>query len=77
MPLILAMAAANSAAGLNIVDHDKGPAILATSVTVTALSTLFVGARLFTRAYIIKKLYLDDYFIFLSMVCAPAFQSVA
>ncbi|KAH6640166.1 hypothetical protein F5144DRAFT_525484 [Chaetomium tenue] len=64
------MAAANSDAGLSIVDHDKGPTILATSVAVTAVSTLFVGARLFTRAHIIKKLYLDDYFIFISMICS-------
>jgi hypothetical protein len=71
------MAAANSDAGLSIVDHNKGPAILATFVTVTVISTLFVGARLFTRAYIIKKLYLDDYFIFLSMVCALVFLSVS
>ncbi|KAK3291166.1 uncharacterized protein B0H64DRAFT_377928 [Chaetomium fimeti] len=64
------MAAAESAAGLNIIDHDKGPAILATSITVTALSTLFVAARLFTRARIIGKLYLDDYFISISMICS-------
>ncbi|KAH6843415.1 hypothetical protein B0I37DRAFT_346927 [Chaetomium sp. MPI-CAGE-AT-0009] len=64
------MAAANSDAGLHIVDHNKGPLILAISFAVTALSTVFVAARLFTRAYIIKKLYLDDYFIFISMVCS-------
>lgn len=61
------MAAANpSVPGL--VDHDKGPTILATSIAVTVLSTLFVLSRLFTRGYLLGKLYLDDYFMLAAMV---------
>ena len=50
------------------VAEDKGPAIIATIVTVTALETLFVAARLYVRGGIMKKLQLDDYIIILALV---------
>ncbi|KAL2200103.1 hypothetical protein P885DRAFT_27986 [Corynascus similis CBS 632.67] len=69
------MAAANpSVPGL--VDHDKGPTILATSIAVTVLSTLFVLSRLFTRGYLLGKLYLDDYFMLAAMLCSWATVAV-
>jgi len=51
--------------------EDKGPAIIAAICVVTALETLFCAARLYTRARIIGKLYLDDYFILASVVRFP------
>lgn len=53
-----------------LVDADKGPTILVTSIVVTVLSTLFVGARLFTRLYLLGKMHLDDYFMIAAMVCS-------
>jgi hypothetical protein len=64
------MAAAGSALPPDIAAQNKGPAILATSITVTVLSTMFVAARLFVRGRIIGKLYMDDYFMMASLVRA-------
>lgn len=50
------------------VDQDKGPAIIATIVTVTVLSTVFAAARLYVRGGIMKKLQLDDYIIIVAVV---------
>ncbi|KAL2174026.1 uncharacterized protein P884DRAFT_250811 [Thermothelomyces heterothallicus CBS 202.75] len=65
------MAAASPSAP-DIVDTDKGPTILATTIAVTVLSTLFVGARLFTRIYLLGKMHLDDYFMIVAMLCSWA-----
>ncbi|KAK4033600.1 hypothetical protein C8A01DRAFT_19467 [Parachaetomium inaequale] len=54
----------------DIAAQNKGPTILATSITVTVLSTLFVAARLFVRGRIIGTLYLDDYFMIAAMICS-------
>jgi hypothetical protein len=48
--------------------QDKGPTILATCWAVTALSTIFVGARIYVRGVILKKLHSDDYFSILAQV---------
>jgi len=53
-----------------IAAQDKGPGILAAIITVSIISTLYVAGRLFVRIKIMKKLYLDDYFIILSTVSA-------
>ncbi|KAH8900966.1 hypothetical protein GQ53DRAFT_612064, partial [Thozetella sp. PMI_491] len=49
---------------------DKGPALLAVLCVLTPLSTIFCGMRLYTRGWIMGKLYSDDYFIAFSVVCA-------
>ena len=48
--------------------QDRAPAVIASIVVVTALSTLFVAARLYVRGGIIKRLQPDDYIIMVSLV---------
>jgi hypothetical protein len=48
--------------------EDKGPMILAVCWTFTALALLFVIARLFVRVAVHRALFIDDYFIILSIV---------
>jgi hypothetical protein len=48
--------------------ENKGPATLAIVCSVTAVSSLFVIARFFVRARILRKVYYDDYVIVFSMV---------
>lgn len=48
--------------------EDKGPSIIAVTCTVSALSTVFVLARIYTRGWIIGKLQLDDYLIVASAI---------
>ncbi|KAI1840245.1 hypothetical protein JX265_013037 [Neoarthrinium moseri] len=48
--------------------ENKGPSIVAAVSTVTALSTVFVAARVYTKAFIVRQLHLDDYLIVLSVV---------
>ena len=52
--------------------ENKGPSIMVTCCTVTALSTLFIFARLFTRQKIMGKLHLDDYLVTLALVSRRA-----
>lgn len=49
--------------------QDKGPSVLAACWTVTAVSTIFVAGRLYVRGVLQRKLWSDDYFIILSLVC--------
>lgn len=42
--------------------------MLAVCWTFTALAILFVGARLFVRAMVHRRLFSDDYWIILSIV---------
>ncbi|KAI2618195.1 hypothetical protein GGR54DRAFT_606409 [Hypoxylon sp. NC1633] len=63
-----------------IAAQDKGPSIVIVSCIVTAISTLFVVARLYVRLQIAKKLQLDDAFIVFSLICgwlAVAFSIAA
>ncbi|TDZ58609.1 hypothetical protein CTRI78_v005203 [Colletotrichum trifolii] len=46
-----------------------GPAALAAVIGVSAVSTLFTAARLFTRGKILGKIRLDDYLILASLLC--------
>ncbi|KAI1391438.1 uncharacterized protein F4822DRAFT_185906 [Hypoxylon trugodes] len=48
--------------------QDKGPSIIAASCAVTAISTLFVIARLYVRVGIIRNFQLDDYFVTASQI---------
>ena len=56
--------------------QDKGPAIVATCWAVTSASTVFVGARLYVRGVILKKLHSDDYFSVVALV-SPSFSRFA
>ncbi|KAK7941614.1 uncharacterized protein PG986_014001 [Apiospora aurea] len=49
--------------------QDKGPSILAAIITVTVIGTIFTVARLYVRQFIRGKLRVDDYLIFISMLC--------
>ncbi|KAF2197616.1 hypothetical protein GQ43DRAFT_380589 [Delitschia confertaspora ATCC 74209] len=53
-----------------IAAQNKGPAIVATSCSLTALATVFVAARLFTRAKLIGKMGLDDWFLLGAIICS-------
>ncbi|KAJ0375633.1 hypothetical protein COL26b_006139 [Colletotrichum chrysophilum] len=47
--------------------ENKGPESLVAIITVTVLSTVFTGARLFVRGKILGKVHLDDYLIIASV----------
>ncbi|OLN82373.1 hypothetical protein CCHL11_09781 [Colletotrichum chlorophyti] len=49
--------------------ENKGPASLGIVISVSVLSTLFTGARLFVRGKILGKVHLDDYLIIAAVVC--------
>lgn len=48
--------------------EDKGPVTIATMCAVTAVCTVFVAARYYVRARIMRKVYYDDYLIHFSLV---------
>lgn len=50
---------------------NKGPTILGVIFTMTAISTGFIGARIFTRAKILGKMQLDDWLVVVSVVGCP------
>lgn len=54
-----------------MVAQDKGPAIVAAVISVSVISTLFMFARLFVRAAILKKMHLDDYLVVAAVVSLP------
>ncbi|TEA17341.1 hypothetical protein C8034_v000441 [Colletotrichum sidae] len=49
--------------------ENRGPAALVVVIGVSAVSTLFTAARLFTRGKILGKIRLDDYLILASLLC--------
>ena len=49
-------------------DRSRGSQLIALSVTLLAMSTIIVLARLFTRSVIIKRLGPDDFFIVIGFV---------
>lgn len=55
--------------------EDQGPMTKAIVVTFVSLAGLFVCLRLFTRIVFQRRLWIDDYFVALSMVCIVAFVS--
>ncbi|KAI6778592.1 uncharacterized protein J7T54_003371 [Emericellopsis cladophorae] len=48
---------------------NKAPSIVAVTVTLSVLSTIFVAARLFTRQKIMGKMHLDDWLVASSIPC--------
>ncbi|KAK4164969.1 hypothetical protein QBC43DRAFT_260891 [Cladorrhinum sp. PSN259] len=51
---------------------NKGPKILATICAISAISTLFVGARVFVRGHIMRKLQADDWIVIVALIFAWA-----
>lgn len=51
--------------------QNKGDVVVGLCWTVTAVSSLFVAARIWVRASMWKKLELDDYFMTAASVCLP------
>ncbi|KAK8012821.1 hypothetical protein PG991_010196 [Apiospora marii] len=50
-------------------NENKGPTIIAATSAAMAVSTLFVGTRIFVRAIVMRQMNLDDYLIMFSVVC--------
>lgn len=64
----------------DIAAQDKGPGIIVTILCLTSITTLFVIARLYTRARVLRAAHLDDWLIVVSMACtwvAAGFSVVA
>ncbi|KAL0935510.1 uncharacterized protein CTRU02_210101 [Colletotrichum truncatum] len=51
------------------VADNRGPWALGVVICVSVISTIFVAARLFTRAKIMGRVCLDDYLIIVSAIC--------
>lgn len=49
--------------------QDKGPWILITCWVITAISTIFIIARVYVRGFIHGKLLQDDYWCIIGQVC--------
>lgn len=49
---------------------DRGPVVVAITIALLIVSTVFVTLRLISRVGIVKKVTLDDWFIVLSWVGA-------
>ena len=48
--------------------ENRGPAVLAVTITLLAISTAFVVLRLISRIGVVRKVSIDDYFIILAWV---------
>jgi hypothetical protein len=53
-------------AGLPIVERNY--ALVVNTLLWTTVALVFIGMRLFTRAYIVKKVGMDDYLMIVAMV---------
>ena len=49
-------------------DQTRGLQIIAGPATLLAISTILLSLRLFTRFVIVKRLGLDDFFVFIGVV---------
>lgn len=56
----------------DLIRQDKGPTVLAVCITLTAVATVFVAARLYVRGRILSRVGLDDWLIVLSMASASS-----
>jgi hypothetical protein len=54
---------------------DRGPVTLAVTLTMLVLATFFVFFRFVTRIWIIRKVYLDDWFILVAWTLAVGFSA--
>lgn len=51
---------------------DRGITVISVIVSITAISTLFVGARIFSRTRLAGRMFLDDWLVIISAVRHPA-----
>ncbi|OJJ50176.1 hypothetical protein ASPZODRAFT_13265 [Penicilliopsis zonata CBS 506.65] len=58
------------------ISQDKGPTILSIIWVLTAISSVFVLARLFVRIYVLQKTGLDDILISASMIIEYIYASI-
>lgn len=49
--------------------EDRGPAILAVTIALHAVATLFVFFRFVSRIFVVRRLGLHDYLMLLAWVC--------
>jgi hypothetical protein len=49
--------------------QDRGTAVLGVTIALLVVSTIFVTLRLISRAWIVRKVSWDDWFIVLAWVC--------
>ncbi|KAK7421207.1 hypothetical protein QQX98_002337 [Neonectria punicea] len=49
--------------------EDKGPSTIAVCWAITALSTIFVIARIYVRLKVLGRLYSDDYYVIVAEIC--------
>jgi hypothetical protein len=49
-------------------NEDKGPLVLGSILAAVVLATLFVVARLYARGFLLKRFFLDDYFVCFGLV---------
>ena len=55
--------------------EDRGPVVLAVTAAMIGTSTLFVFFRLVSRAGIVKRVSIDDYFMFVAWVSGDILRS--
>lgn len=46
----------------------RGPVVFAVTTAMMVITTIFVGLRLFSRFYVVRRISWDDYFIILAWV---------
>ncbi len=51
-----------------LADETRGPGIIASSVIMAFIATVFVGLRFYTRMFIVRKLWLTDWIILFALV---------
>ncbi|KAL2212492.1 hypothetical protein CC79DRAFT_421463 [Sarocladium strictum] len=51
-------------------NEDKGPLVLGSILAAVVLATFFVVARLYARGFLLKRFFLDDYFVCFGLLCA-------
>ena len=51
-----------------LADENRGPGIIASSVIMAFIATVFVGLRFYTRMFIVRKLWLADWIILFALV---------
>jgi hypothetical protein len=54
---------------------NRGPVTLAVTIVMLVLATLFVFFRFVTRIWIVRKVYLDDWFILVAWIIAVSFSA--
>lgn len=58
-------------------NEDKGPLVLGSILAAAVLATLFVLARLYVRGFLLKRFFLDDYFVCFGLVSVQSYLTVS